>query len=665
MRGGIFRKKPHPDDFWLNAELIIKAWQMSMILIGDRVRASDVVLKAINRTVTHHPKLRYYELSSRTHRNKVIFDKAMVLQYFIYQLAEDHEVEQEREYLAGKRFLHHQTMIIRYIKHLLLLSKSRSFSVTVGLCRLLYDYKHCHTSSIYEVLTQYCGPDKSDREFRDCKLDLMKGLVDRFHRFLTPCQGPRGEKRFLPYENQSRIAGCVKQCLNLFTPWKSSCILPTALAGAYPSIPPLSFLGPNPDDEHPIEKARIHTLIHPTCFSQLAKALGCSFPDERLAMPHLSISTDQNEPPIDLNNPPVPTSEELNDLRDAIERQRHKRQRSSQNELAIVVDGIQRDCIALEKTDSAKVELKEGDDLIQVFSKERGGNILLSTLSLRFNEIMGVRGPWESCVRLEGGQEIGIGMSVYNTNDAGRVINATAEVTYRETRLIRASFLRLRRLKYKMSQSSAFGVKKLCQDLVWMRTLINRPDPDKKTGQLAVSQNTFYIVGGLLSVVLALFVLGAIRLAQKETFTRSVQAENERLRQSNKSYALSDEEMKGRILNLEAVLKEQARQASNEGASEMAELEEKYRRAQRKVMELALEIVEFQSIKDELKGQHKLADDLVKDWQRAQQKAEQLELDKKELQNKYDELKEQLASGKGNDHWHHKGNDPPSGKPGQ
>jgi hypothetical protein len=527
MRGGFFRKRTQKDGFSLNAELILKAWQLSMILLdGASAQAENVVLEAINMADTYHPKRGYYELGSRKHRNKVIFDKPMLLQYFVYEAARKYELEQEQEYLKGKRFLPEQTMWARYIKHLLFLStENRSFSVTVGLCRLLYDYKQCQTSKIYEALTQYGGPDKSDEQYRGCKLKLMAKLIERFPDFLIVYERAKQEKRFLLYENQSQVTNYVKQCLTLFSPWKSSCILPTVIVGPQPLIPPLSFLGANPDDEHPIEKARIHTVIHPACFSRLIEAVGCPSIEERLAMPDFSISTSNTtpqiptHPPVDLDNLPVPTREEWNNLTDRLLQQRYRRQHAWPRELIVAVDGIPCERIALEKTASARIELRETDDLIQVFSKEKEGDILLSTSSLRFNRILGDDECGESCLRLESGQEISITVLTRKTGDTAGPHTPSIEIAYRETNWIRAFFFLLRKLRYEMSQMPVKGANRYGQVLARMRCL------DGKKSAILIPASSLFLT-------LALLILGAIGYSQERLKREFLEAESERLKQT-------------------------------------------------------------------------------------------------------------------------------------
>ena len=70
----------------------------------------------------------------------------------------------------------------------------------------------------------------------------------------------------------------------------------------------LQFTGEHPDDEHPIEMNRLHTLLHPRCFSRLTRSLGLDVPDRRLRVPRFTRALAEglhSLPPRDRFRPPI------------------------------------------------------------------------------------------------------------------------------------------------------------------------------------------------------------------------------------------------------------------------------------------------------------------------------------------------------------------------
>ncbi|MEW6733153.1 MAG: hypothetical protein AB1489_17635, partial [Acidobacteriota bacterium] len=166
----------------LDRSLLINGWRSGFALLGgDRKQASELVSESVDAWLTYpekQEKRKYFKLKSRDTRNKIIFDPVMLLQYLLYQTAERFEKKQEQDYLSGKLLLHQQTMITRFIKHLIFISmEHKSFQVTVGLCRVLHNYNNTKTQKIYETLTQsgichnsndpYRDYSKADDQYRD------------------------------------------------------------------------------------------------------------------------------------------------------------------------------------------------------------------------------------------------------------------------------------------------------------------------------------------------------------------------------------------------------------------------------------------------------------------------------------------------------------------
>ena len=459
----------------MDKDLLIKAWQTSFVLLSnDRQQACELVSAAVDAWLTYpekQEKRKYFKLKSRDTRNKIIFDYSMLFQYLLYQTSERFEKKQEQDHLDNKHLLHQQTMITRFIKHLIYISiEYKSFQVTVGLCRVLHNYSSSKTQKIYETLTQsgiyneiddpYRDYSKSDDQYRDWKKTIMEKLKDRFNLFVDFCDTARGEKRFKTQDKTDNLIKLVYKCLDLFTPWQSLCVLPKEFNKNWARIPlisQLSFLGINPDDEHPIEKNRMHTLIHSECLSHLIKTLGFAQLQERLEVPKFllamnngDLNNDNNFPPSpDLENLPTPTHEDFAYIWETIAQQQLRRKTFSPTILSIVIDSVEQGCLDLRKALSISLNLKPDANLIQIFAKQEAGDLLLSTLSLRFSKVMEVKQEWISSIKLEGGQKITL--KVLPLKVPSSVTAATIEIIYREPDLVSKLLLSLAGLSSQLS----------------------------------------------------------------------------------------------------------------------------------------------------------------------------------------------------------------------
>ncbi|MEW6734782.1 MAG: hypothetical protein AB1489_25880, partial [Acidobacteriota bacterium] len=284
---------------------------------------------------------------------------------------------------------------------------------------------------------------------------------DRFNLFIDFCDGSRGEKRFQTQNKTARWVTLVYQCLGLFTPWESICVLPEKFDRNWtriPSIPSLSFLGINPDDEHSIEKRRMHTIIHPGCFARLLQILGFAPPAECLEVPNFllamnndsSENDDDSDSLSDLDNLPPPTAEELSYIWEGIAQQQLRRKSSSATVLSVVIDGVEQGYLNLNKTTRICLKLKPDANLVQIFAKEEQRDLLLTTLSIRFSKVLDEEEQWCSSILLEGGQKITIKIVPQQTSNHSST--STIEIHYQETQLVRATRLLLYRLKFQLTQ---------------------------------------------------------------------------------------------------------------------------------------------------------------------------------------------------------------------
>jgi hypothetical protein len=159
-----------------------------------------------------------------------------------------------------------------------------SFHVALGVSRLLYNYTTAESMKLYDLIMQNPERAKDDAYWRERKARLRRELKDRFGQRLAVVRGTHGEKRFQARGDSARYLGLVRQCLQMFTPWDTPC--PLLGAGPTPGeIEAFTFRGSDPDEEHQIEVARMHAVIHPDCYERLVAGLGLDSPARRLEIP--------------------------------------------------------------------------------------------------------------------------------------------------------------------------------------------------------------------------------------------------------------------------------------------------------------------------------------------------------------------------------------------
>jgi hypothetical protein len=278
-----------------------QALRLAYFIHGDRelaVRIATAAMSKLNAAAAAQDKRSYYRTGGRSQssgskmispRTKVCLSELHLLQRLVYVESEPHErqVEQRQSATIGE-----ESLITRYIKHLINITMMRnSFHVALGVSRLLYNYTTAESMKLYDLIMQNPERAKDDAYWRERKAQLRRELNDRFGQRLAVVRGPYGEERFQRREDSARYLGLVKQCLQMFTPWDTPCPLPDA--GPAPGeVGAFTFRGSDPDEEHQIEVARMHAVIHPDCYERLVAGLGLDSPARRLEIPKFFHNSD-------------------------------------------------------------------------------------------------------------------------------------------------------------------------------------------------------------------------------------------------------------------------------------------------------------------------------------------------------------------------------------
>lgn len=284
--------------------LLNQAFGLAYFLVENRETALRIVTDALMKLETaaeKQDKRLYYQPTANTlsrkykqsgSRSKVLLGSPDLFQYLIYLESESHvyAFKSPEESLMPHAPVDEARLLIHFIKYLVMITLTRnSFYVTLGLTRLLYNYSTTESLLLHHLVMQTNERAKDESYWRARKAQLMRELKDRFGNLLSVTHGRSGEERFQAQEDSSPHAELVKECLRMFTPWSTTCPLPSKSPQEKGRIESLAFRGNDPDAEHQVEVARMHAIIHPDCFERLVAILGLPAPAERLEIPRVCL----------------------------------------------------------------------------------------------------------------------------------------------------------------------------------------------------------------------------------------------------------------------------------------------------------------------------------------------------------------------------------------
>ncbi len=378
-------------------------------------------------------------------RSKVSLDDLPLLQRLVY--IESESRERQAEDLPGSRKLSNEDLTIRFIKHLVQITVRRnSFHVALGISRLLHSYGTSETMRLHDSLLDDPDRGKTDDYFRARKALLMQELKARFGEQLTTIHVARGEERFETTPAAPESSALVAECLNHFTPWGTTCLIPEGLDPSREEIPGLSVRRPSDEGEHRIEVNRMHAILHPDCYRRLAAALKLDPPENRLELPsfHRSGGSDEKGSRGDRGRPPEVSDAELVAAAAYLAAEAVRRRRTARGLLRVVVDGMERGRLDPTVESTLRLELETGADLIELRAVEGDGEVLLATHLLAEGDRPAQSETARFAVVLEAGQEVFFNVRPLK-GSMREVIGLNVDVGYRETNPIRAMSLLFQR----------------------------------------------------------------------------------------------------------------------------------------------------------------------------------------------------------------------------
>jgi hypothetical protein len=437
-------------------QALTRAFNLAYFIHRDRQPSLLIAMAALSKlevAAAAQDKRLYYTPAGRPPgdaghhraRTKVAMSELHLLQRLVYIESEPFERKDEQAPSFGRP--DEDDMIIRFIKHLVRITTRRnSFYVALGFSRLLYQYTTNETAEIYDLIIQDSDRFKDDYYYRSRKRRLIHELCERFGNLIKLARSKSGEERFESVDNSRARIPLVSGCLDQFTPWNTACPLPDRHDLRADDIPSLKFDGTDPDQEHPVEIRRMHSLIHPGCYSRLVAALALDLAQNRLAVPRFAINASASQSggrPGDRTTPPAINNEELTLVGAELAENARRRKTSSARLLAIRVDGAQVATIDLTRQTSASFQVDDTAELIEVVTRDAAGDLLLATHLLTIDEATGSVPP-QFGIQLEGGQRLVFKLSSPppGADPTGRTV---IEVSYSESSLLSAVALAARR----------------------------------------------------------------------------------------------------------------------------------------------------------------------------------------------------------------------------
>jgi hypothetical protein len=250
-------------------------------------------------------------------------------------------------------------------------------------------------------------------------------------------RGARGEERFEPVDDPSRFGPLVGDALRTFMPWEPSCPVPARFDPLHDPLPALTSCVAEREDE--IETRRMHAVIHPECWRRLAAALALAPCEERLSLPALSRSSDDERPPRDDRRREAPTllPEDLLALDGGLADDARRRRSAFPHALLVKVDGETRVRWDLEASPELRLSVEPEASWLDVVALEGAREVPLASCFLSAAGRPGIV--------LEGGQRIAIEVHAASESEPWQV-HLRYDETFALRRVRRAAESSWRRL---------------------------------------------------------------------------------------------------------------------------------------------------------------------------------------------------------------------------
>ncbi|HMY76590.1 MAG TPA: hypothetical protein PLQ88_32525, partial [Blastocatellia bacterium] len=309
--------------------------------------------------------------------------------------------------------LDEEDLVVRYIKHLVLVTASRNaYQVMVGISLFLFRHGPKQMARIHEHIDhKRIRGGENGRVYKDARERIRKAILERFGNLLEM----RDRRRFNVQGRTMPLIALVNDSLNHLALW---------------------------DTEHNQfvdEPHQAHALIHPACYEKIVNHLGIKEPTANLTVPQFALTSNNHQPPrAGHRQAPDLTDEQLRLLQQICDKLGRRRKESEPVLLSVRVDDAERARFDPRTGATPSFRLKTGARMIEVYSCEAEGDLLLAACWLaELDGSVGERATLQS--RAEGGQTIRFDITFAEDGAA------TVEISYRETKPWRWLILEWRR----------------------------------------------------------------------------------------------------------------------------------------------------------------------------------------------------------------------------
>lgn len=324
--------------------------------------------------------------------SKVETNKLLQIDSLISKKILPYKRQMEWEYRAGVRQLDEDVMNIWFIEELMGFALDHDFSYTaIGICDLLYGYDSNDVMRIYEALDPNSSlhPDV----YRRRKRRMIDALGKRLGDFLEfERTGDKKNLRIKKPDDLSRISWLIEDWLNWLTPLLPDCQLPDenfSLGAGSSDLFYFLALVYGGSEDYLAERKRIHSLVNPYCFSNLARSLNIPSLEQRMALPAFLLSNARGKRRRHQFSrlTPQPLDQKRRERIDAeLDQRRKRREELSLDTVTVAVDGAERGVVSLDKRQALRLRLKEGAGLIEFKGHDKEGSIPIGTHVLHWDQ---------------------------------------------------------------------------------------------------------------------------------------------------------------------------------------------------------------------------------------------------------------------------------------